>query len=213
MIVIGITGSVGMGKSTAAQMLRDMGIPVHDSDAAVHDLLKANGRAVPAVGKKFPEALKTNAAGESYIDRQILGRSVFEDHRKKKALEEILHPMVWEESEAFMERMKKEKHRIVALDIPLLFETGWEKRVDVTLCVSASPDVQRRRVLERPNMTSEKFDRIVAGQLPDAEKRKRADYVVDTDKSLDDMREQLRQIVGKLKAKKKMIRAFGDYAR
>lgn len=203
MIIIGITGSIGMGKSTAAEMLRDLGVPVHDSDATIHWFLAAKGRGVTAVGEKFPEALKKNEDGDSYIDRQILGRIVFSDRNKKKELEDILHPLVWEESDRFVAEMKKNGHGVVALDVPLLFETGGEKRVDVTFCVSAPVDVQKKRVLARPGMTSEKFDRIVAGQMTDAEKRKRADYVIDTGKDLDAMREQLTQIVEKIRMPKR----------
>jgi len=203
MIVIGITGSIGMGKSTAAEMLRDLIIPVHDSDATVHFLLAPKGKAVAAVGEKFPDALKTDAAGEPYIDRKILGRSVFSDRHKKKYLEDILHPLVWEASDRFIAEMKKNGHPIVALDVPLLFETGGEKRVDVTLCVSAPKEIQKQRVLARPGMTSEKFDRIVAGQMPDAEKRKRADYVIETDKDFEDVRRQLAQVVEKIKITKR----------
>ena len=202
MIVIGITGSVGMGKSTVAEMLRDMGIPIHDSDATVHWLLGPKGKAVMTVGKKFPEVLKKNADGEEYIDRKILGRIVFADRQKKKMLEDILHPMVWAESDAFIAAMREKGHGIVALDIPLLFETGGEKRVDVTLCVTAPPEVQRERVLARPGMTSEKFDRIVAGQFPDAEKQKRADHVIDTDKSLSDLRRDVGLVVDSIRAGK-----------
>ncbi len=201
MIVVGITGSIGMGKSTAAEMLRDLGVPIHDSDATVHRLLAADGVAVETVGKKFPAALKTDAAGKFFIDRQALGRIVFADRVKKKILEKILHPLAWAESDRFIAENKKRGHEIVALDVPLLFETAGEKRVDLTICVSAPHDVQRQRVLARPGMTSEKFDRIVAGQLPDAEKRKRADYVIETDTPLDDMREQLTRIVEKLRLK------------
>jgi dephospho-CoA kinase len=200
MIVIGITGSIGMGKTTASEMLREMGIPVHDSDATVHKLLGPNGGAVTTIGQKFPEALKKNAAGEPYIDRQILGRIVFGDRQKKRDLEEILHPMVRAESDAFIAEMRKKAHPIVALDIPLLFETGGEKRVDTTICLSASPETQRSRVLARPGMTSEKFERIVAGQLPDAEKRKRADYIVESDKGLEEMRLQLDRVLARIKA-------------
>ena len=203
MIVIGITGSIGMGKTTAANMLREMDIPVHDSDASVHALLGPDGGAVTAVGKKFPEALQTDAAGRSYIDRQVLGRIVFGDRQKKRDLEEILHPLVRADSDAFKEEMRKKAHKIVALDIPLLFETGGEKRVDITICVSASKDVQRERVLARPGMTSDKFDRIVAGQLPDAEKRKRATYVVESDKGFDDMRKQIEKIVTRIRSQRK----------
>lgn len=195
MIVIGITGSIGMGKTTVSNMLREMNIPVHDSDAAVHRLLAGGGAAVVPVAAKFPEAMKNDANGIAYIDRQILGRIVFADRNKKRELEEILHPIVRSESDRFKEEMKKRGHSIVGLDIPLLFETGGENRVDVTICVSAAANVQRDRVLARSGMTSEKFDRIVAGQLPDAEKRKRADYVIESDKSLDDTRQQLVRIV------------------
>jgi dephospho-CoA kinase len=197
--VIGITGSIGMGKSTASDMLREMGIPVHDADAAVHKLLGPGGKAVPVVGKAFPEALKTDKSGNQYIDRQVLGRIVFGDRAKKRKLEEILHPLVRAESDAFVAEQIKKAHTVVALDIPLLFETGGEKRVNVTICVSAPPDVQRKRVLGRPGMTSEKFERIVAGQLPDAEKRKRADYIVETDKGLDDMKQQLQRIISQIR--------------
>jgi len=200
MIVVGITGSIGMGKSTAADMLREMGIPIHDSDATVHRLLGPGGRAVPPVARKFPEAVRKSEAGEQYIDRQVLGRIVFSDRKKKKDLESILHPLVREESDLFKEEMSKKAHPVVALDIPLLFETGGEERVDVTLCITAPPEVQRERVLSRHGMTSEKFDRIVSGQLPDAEKRRRADFVVDTAGGLEDTRKQLKQIVNKLLA-------------
>ncbi len=195
MIVIGITGSIGMGKTTASDMLREMDIPVHDSDATVHRLLSAGGAGVMPVGNKFPAAMKNDANGMAYIDRPVLGRIVFADRHKKKELEEILHPLVRAESDKFKEEMKKRGRTIIGLDIPLLFETGGENRVDVTLCVTAPKETQRERVLSRPGMTSEKFDRIVSGQLPDAEKRKRADYVVESDKGLDDMRQQLVRIV------------------
>src|ERR1035437_3373368 len=134
--VIGITGSIGMGKTTAAEMLRDMGIPVHDSDAAVHALLGPNGNAVSIVGAAFPDALKMDKKGDSYIDRHVLGRIVFAERKKKRKLEEILHPMVRAESDAFIAEMIKKAHNIVALDIPLLFETGSERRVNVTICVT-----------------------------------------------------------------------------
>ena len=202
MIVIGITGSIGMGKTTASNMLREASIPVHDSDAAVHWLLGPKGKAVAEVGKFFPETLKTDAAGEPYIDREILGRSVFADRSRKKVLENILHPLIRKDSDRFKAEMQKRGHRIVALDIPLLFEIGEEKRVDVTVCVTAPHELQKERVLSRPGMTAEKFDRIVAGQLPDAEKRKRADYVVDSDKGFEAMRQQLTQIVNALLAER-----------
>jgi len=198
--VLGITGSIGMGKSTAAEMLREMGIPVHDSDACVHALLNAGGKAVALVGNAFSGVLKADAS----IDRQALGRIVFSDPQKKKQLEEILHPIVKAESDAFVAQMKKNGHDIIALDIPLLFETGGENRVDAVICVTAPPEIQRARALARPGMTPEKFDRIVAGQLPDAEKRKRAGYVVETDKGLDDMHTQLEKIIGQIRGLQKI---------
>ncbi len=203
MIVIGITGSIGMGKTTASNMLRDMGIPVHDSDASVHKLMGPEGAAVPVVAHKFPDVLRTDEAGRSYIDRQALGRVVFGDRQKKRELEDILHPLVRAESDAFKEEMRQKAHKIIALDIPLLFETDGEKRVDVTICVTASKDEQRKRVMARPGMTSEKFERIVSGQLPDAEKRKRADYVVETDISLDETRKQLQKILDLIRTQRR----------
>lgn len=203
MIVLGITGSIGMGKTTAAKMLVDMGIPVHDADAAVHELLGAGGNAVAAVGKEFPEALVTRDDGLQMIDRAVLGRIVFVDRARKKKLEDILHPMVRKMSDDFKEQHRQKGTPMVALDIPLLFETNGENRVDVTICVSAAKETQRERVLARPGMTAEKFDRIVAGQLPDGEKRKRADYVVETDGGLDDTRRQLQKIIDIIAVKKK----------
>jgi len=200
MIVIGLTGSIGMGKTTAANMLREMGIPVHDSDATVHRLMGPKGKAVPEVGKNFPEALKTDDAGEPYIDRATLGRCVFADRNRKKTLENILHPMVREDSDHFKAEMLKRGHRVVVLDIPLLFEIGDEKRVDASICISAPYEMQRERVLARKGMTSEKFERISAGQMPDAEKRKRANYVVGSDKGMEDMRQQLMNVINSLQA-------------
>lgn len=198
MIVVGLTGSIGMGKTTAAAMLRDMGIPVHDADEETHRLLGANGGAVTPVVRAFPETLKIDAEGRPYIDRHILGRIVFADRAKKRILEEILHPMVRAESDAFKKEMRRAGHEIVALDIPLLFETGGEDRVDVTICVTASPEVQRERVMARPGMTKDMFDKIVSGQMTDSEKRERADFILETDKGLDDTRLQLQKIIDKI---------------
>lgn len=198
MIVIGLTGSVGMGKSTVAHMFREKGIPVHDADAAVHELLAAGGRAVEPVGRLFPGSLAKDAAGRDFIDRQVLGRIVFADRKKKKELEDILHPLVRAGSDSFKAEMEKRGHALCVLDIPLLFETNGEGRVDVTVCVSAPPDIQRTRVLARPGMTAEKFERIVAGQMPDAEKRKRADYIIENGGDLGDTRAQLDRIIAAL---------------
>lgn len=201
MIVIGLTGSIGMGKTTAATMLAEMGIPVHDSDAAVHKLLGVNGAAVGLVGMHFPAAVEKTPSGEKFIDRQKLGKIVFGDREAKKKLEDILHPMVRAESDAFKDKMKKEGQALVVLDIPLLFETGGEKRVDVTICVTAAAETQRARVMARPGMTSEKFEKIVSGQLPDAEKKRRSNYVVETDLGLDDTRNKLKRIIDEIRAR------------
>ena len=198
--VIGLTGSIGMGKSTAANVLREMGIPVHDADAAVHALLSAGGKAVTLVGKEFPRALKISETGAAYIDRQALGRIVFSDPVKMKKLEDILHPIVRAESDAFVAEMAKSNHSIVVLDIPLLFETGGETRVNTIICVTAPAEIQRTRVLARPGMTAEKLERILAGQLPDAEKRKQSNYVVETDRGIPDMRRQLEKIIQQVRA-------------
>ncbi|MDD9900952.1 MAG: dephospho-CoA kinase [Alphaproteobacteria bacterium] len=200
MIVIGLTGSIGMGKSTVAHMMREKNIPVHDSDACVHFLLEPGGRGVQPAGQKFPEALALNEKGQEYIDRDVLGRLVFEDRARKKELEDILHPMVRAESDKFVEEIRARGHTMAALDIPLLYETGAEERVDVVIVVSAPHDVQKKRVLERPGMTSEKFDRVVAGQMPDAEKRKRAHYIIENGGDLDDTRQQLDEIINRISA-------------
>lgn len=201
MIVIGLTGSIGMGKTTVAGMFKDHDIPVHDADLSVHHLLATGGKAVAQVAALAPEALAQDDQGQDYIDRQILGRIVFADRAKKRQLEEILHPMVRAESDAFIADMRARGMEMAVLDIPLLFETQGQNRVDVTVCVTALHDTQRSRVLARPGMTSEKFDRIVAGQLPDAEKQRLADYVIDTEKGLDETRRQVEELISTLREK------------
>lgn len=201
MIVIGITGSIGMGKSTVAQMLRDQGVPVHDSDVAVHALLAAGGAGVAPVAQVFPQALQKDAQGNDAIDRKKLGSLVFGDDAARKKLEHILHPLVRAQADVFLEQERGRGTAMAGLDIPLLFETGGEDRVDVTLCVSAPKEVQEARVMARPGMSAEKFAQIVASQMPDDEKRKRADYVVDTGTSLDDTKKQLEDILRDLRAR------------
>lgn len=177
MIVLGLTGSIGMGKSTAAAMFTRLGVPVHDSDASVHELLGPNGGAVAAVEAAFPGVLdQTNNA----IDRKKLGAIIFPDPAKKAILEGILHPMVRQSQADFLHKNRVLGVKIAVLDIPLLYETGAESRVDKVIVVTAPPHVQRQRVLARPNMTVDKFNAILAGQMPDADKCKRADYVVQT---------------------------------
>jgi len=174
MIVLGVTGSVGMGKSTAAAMLRRLGIPVHDSDATVHRLLAPHGAAVTAIAKAFPEV----RGADGGIDRARLGREVFGDPEALQRLERILHPLVRRSQDRFLKLARGRRVPIVALDIPLLFETGGDRRCDRVVVVSAPAAVQRARVMARPGMSEARFRAILAKQLPDAEKRRRADYVV-----------------------------------
>lgn len=175
MIVLGLTGSIGMGKSTAARMLQAMGAPVCDSDAVVHRLLSRGGRAVPVIDAAFPGVVVDGA-----VSRPALGAAVFRDPDALKRLEAILHPMVQAAQRDFLACAARRGARIAVLDIPLLFETHGERRVDATIVVSAPFAVQRARVLARPGMTAEKFAGILARQVPDVEKRRRADYVVPT---------------------------------
>lgn len=175
MRVIGLTGSIGMGKSTAAGQLRRLGIPVHDADAAVHRLLGPGGQAVPLVAEAFPGSLNNGA-----IDRQALGAQVFSDPSALKRLEAILHPLVRAEERRFLAEMKRRGQDLVVLDVPLLFETGGQNRCDGVIVVSAPAFLQKQRVMARPGMTQEKFRAILAKQMPDAEKRRRADVVIPT---------------------------------
>ncbi|RMD90232.1 MAG: dephospho-CoA kinase [Alphaproteobacteria bacterium] len=175
MIVLGLTGSIAMGKSEAARMLRRFGVPVFDSDAMVHALLAPAGEAFAEVAAAFPEAIVEGA-----VDRRRLGAIVFVDAAARKRLEAILHPRVFLAQRRFLEKAERGGARIAALEIPLLFETGGEKRVDHVAVVSAPPEIQRARALTRPGMTAERLDAILKAQLPDSEKCRRADYVLPT---------------------------------
>lgn len=176
MFVLCLTGSIGMGKTTAAAALRRMGVRVHDSDAVVHRLLAPGGTGVAPVAAAFPGVL--TAAGS--IDRRELGRRVFADRSALHRLEAILHPLVGRAARAFLAEAAARRDRLVLLDIPLLFETGGERRCDAVLVVTAPGFVQRARVLHRPGMSPERLAGIMARQIPDAEKRRRADFVVST---------------------------------
>ncbi|MEM9684417.1 MAG: dephospho-CoA kinase [Pseudomonadota bacterium] len=175
MIIIGLTGSIGMGKSTAAGMLRGMGVPVHDSDAAVHLLIGPGGRAVGRIEAAFPGVTRDGA-----VDRPALGKRVFGDEAALKRLEAILHPMVSEEKGRFLRCCAAWRKPMVACDVPLLFETQGDRQCDATIVVTASPFIQEMRVLRRPGMTRERFLRIRAQQMPEAEKCRRGDFVVQT---------------------------------
>jgi dephospho-CoA kinase len=186
--VLGLTGSIGMGKSTTAAMFRALGVPVHDSDAAVHRLYAE--RAAPAIEAAFP-----GVTAGGVVDRKRLGERVLGDAAAMKRLEAIVHPLVREEEAAFRIRAVAGRASLAALDIPLLFETGGEDRVDAVVVVTAPADVQRARVLARPGMTPERFEALLARQLPDARKRARAHFVVDTGRGVDCARRQVGAIV------------------
>jgi dephospho-CoA kinase len=175
MLVVGLTGSIGMGKSNAVAELRRMGIPVHDADATVHRVLGRGGAAVPLIEAAFPGSVVDGA-----VDRRRLGDLVFRDPAARGRLEGIVHPLVRRSTQAFLRRQNRRGQALVVLDIPLLFETGAERTCDAVIVVSAPAAVQASRVLSRPGMTEERFRAILAAQLPDAEKRRRADFVVRT---------------------------------
>lgn len=176
MFVLGLTGSIGMGKSTAALMLKRLGCPVHDADAAVHDLMRPGGKAVCAVAAAFPGCLDEKGG----IDRRKLGGLVLGDDAKLKALEAILHPLVHEAERRFLDRARMRGARLAVLDIPLLFETGGDARCHAVAVVSAPHFLQRARVLARPGMTFEKFHQILSRQMPDGDKRRRAAWLLPT---------------------------------
>lgn len=175
MKILGLTGSIGMGKSTAAAMLRRMGVPVHDADKVVHDLTKPGGKAIPAIKAAFPDIV----SGDS-LNRPELSRRAFNDPTILDTLERILHPLVRAEERRFLARQRARGARLVVLDIPLLYETHGETRCHAVLVVSAPRAVQLQRVLSRPGMSLAKLTGIEARQMPDAEKRKRADIVIPT---------------------------------
>lgn len=191
MFVLGLTGSLGMGKSATAKMFAEEGVPVHDADAVVHRLYE--GEAVPLIEAAFPGS---TAGGK--VDREKLARQVLGDAAAIKRLESIVHPLVAEARERFLAGAERAGAAIAVLDIPLLFETGGDMRCDAVVVVSAPADVQRARSFERPGMTEQKFAAILAKQWPDAEKRARADFVVDTSKGFDAARVQVRDILARV---------------
>ncbi len=173
MLILGLTGSIGMGKSTAARMLRRLGVPVHDADAVVHRLMGRGGAAVPAVAARFPEAVRAGV-----VDRTVLGAHAYADPGVIAWLERLLHPLVRTASRRFLAQAARRRARIVVLDIPLLYETGAEARCDRVAVVSAPGFIERLRVLARPGMSAARLRHILDRQVPDAEKRRRADHVV-----------------------------------
>jgi dephospho-CoA kinase len=197
MIIVGLTGSIGMGKSNAAAALRSLGVPVHDADGAVHKLLGPGGGAVKAVAAQFPTALRGDR-----VDRRVLGDLVFADTPALRRLESILHPLVRRASRDFLNAARRRRARLAVLDIPLLYENGADKTMDVVIVVSAPAAIQKQRVLARPGMTESKFRAILARQVPDAEKRRRADFVVRTGGHRGETFRQLRRILRVVRARK-----------
>jgi dephospho-CoA kinase len=197
-MLVGLTGSIGMGKSETAKMFARLGIPVYDADAAVHRLYEKGGAAVPVIAKVFPDSVK-----DGRVDRPELTKLVTADKEAFKKLEQLVHPLVGNEQRAFLEAARVKGAEIVVLDIPLLFEAGGHARVDAIVVVSAPAHIQRARVLARPGMTEDKLDHILSRQTPDEEKRAKAHFVVETDKGLDHAFEQVKSIVAALEKRRK----------
>ncbi len=197
MIVAGLTGSIGMGKSTTAEMFRREGVRVHDSDHAVHALY--SGAAVPLIDEAFPGVVV-----DGRVDRTRLAMQVLHQPQQMARLEAIVHPLVSAHRREFLARARDDGEQLVLLDIPLLFETGADRELDAIIVVTAPSDVQRERVLARPGMTPAKFTAILARQLPDEEKRRRADFVVDTSKGIAAVEQEVHEIVHRLREQQKI---------
>ena len=195
--LIGLTGSIGMGKSETAKLFARLGIPVYDSDAAVHRLYEPGGAAVKKIAEAFPGTVR-----EGRVDRAALSRQLAGDDVAFKRLESIVHPLVAEENRKFLAKAIADGADMVVQDIPLLFETGGHARMDAVVVVSAPAELQRKRVLQRPGMTAEKLDQILSRQMSDEEKRAKAHFVVETDKGLEHAFEQVKSIVATLKARR-----------
>ena len=191
MKILGLTGSIGMGKSTTAKLFAEAGVPVYDADATVHRVYQ--GEAVPAIEAAFPG---TTADGK--VDRARLSAKVVHDPAAIQRLEQIVHPMLRSYHQKFLQDAEQAGAPVVVMDVPLLFETGGENRVDAVVVVTTAPEVQRERILARGTMTAETLDAILARQTPDAEKRRRADFVVDTSHGLDPVRARIRDILAEV---------------
>lgn len=193
MILVGLTGSIGMGKTTTARLFADEGAPVYDADAAVHALYAKGGAAVETVEALFPGVVVDGA-----VDRARLSERVLNDPPALKRLEAAVHPMAAAARAAFFEKARADGAKVVVLDVPLLFEIGGDGQMDAVVVVSAPAEVQRERVMARPGMTAEKFEAILARQMPDAEKRERADFVIDTSRGIEAARDQVRAVLARL---------------
>ena len=194
MIIIGLTGSIGMGKTETAKIFSNLGIPVYDADASVHKIYQSGKIGALAIKKLFPETI----AADGSVDREILSSIVVGNKTNIKRLEEIIHPLLKEDRLAFFEKNKNEK--TVVLDIPLLLETKGESQVDYVVVVSTSKNIQKQRVLERPNMTEDKFEKILLSQMPNQIKCKKADFVIDTSISIDDAKKQVLNILKEIES-------------
>jgi dephospho-CoA kinase len=191
MIILGLTGSIGMGKSTTAKLFAEAGVPVYDADATVHRIYQ--GEAVPAIEAAFP-----GTTSDGKVDRARLSATVVQDPAAMQRLEQIVHPMLRSYHQKFLDDAERSGAPVVVMDVPLLFETGGEKRVDAVVVVTTAPEVQRERILARGTMTAETLDAILARLTPDAEKRRRADFVVDTSHGLDPVRARIRDILAEV---------------
>lgn len=192
MLKIGLTGSIGMGKTATGKIFSELGLPLYDADAAVHKLYGPGQKGSEKIKEKFPNSINPDGS----VNRESLSTEVLGDPEKIKSLENIIHPLVGEDRKVFFDENAKAK--AVVLDIPLLFETGGEKFVDYIVVVDAPREIQEERVLSRPNMTKEKFEKIITQQIPNHEKKKKADFIVDTSISIEDARNQVANIVKKI---------------
>lgn len=194
--LLGLTGSIGMGKTETAKMFANLGVPVYDADAAVHAVYEPGGEAVAPIAAAFPDCIK-----DGRVDRRALAMKVVGDGAALARLESIVHPVVREKQHAFIAEAAALGADLVVLDIPLLFETGQQSQMDAVAVVSAPPELQRERVLSRPGMTAEKLGHILARQMPDTEKRAKADYIVDTSQGLAHAEAQVRKIIADVRKK------------
>ena len=195
MIILGLTGSIGMGKTTTAGFFEEAGVPVYNADRAVHELYESKP-VIENLSRIFPDCLT-----DGRIDRSKLSKTIVKDPSKLVLLERFIHPLVRKKEKDFVKMHRDRGDPLVVLDIPLLFETGPEGRVDKIAVVSAPTEIQRQRVLARSGWDDEKLNRILSRQISDEEKRRRADFVIDTGKSLDDAREQVKHLISRLTLK------------
>ena len=195
MIVLGLTGSIGMGKSTTAKMFAEIGVPVWDADSTVHKLYAAGQPGAAGIARIVPDAIVDGA-----VDRGRLRDAIIADAGLLRLVEEVIHPLVGQDRAAFLAQARDAGHNIAVVDIPLLFEGGGENHVDQVVVVTAPPEIQRERVLERPNMTVEAFESILAKQVPDAIKREKADHLIDTSLGLEHARQRVAEIIASVEA-------------